>query len=81
MKVVNCNYDPVKDLHPVDQFGFVDLASALENNAVPSQMAGAETDYNGIENPDSILGKPSDIFEAMHMESAVNNYKPDESKD
>lgn len=58
-------FDPVKDIAPVDQFGFIDLKSALATGVVPSQLPDSDTDYNGIENPDAILGKPRDIFEAM----------------
>lgn len=82
MIVEKCFFDPVKDIAPVEQFGFVDLKSALANSVVPSVVADAESDYNGIENPDSILGKPTDVFEAMDMQSALlESAKSDESKD
>lgn len=82
MIVEKCFFDPVKDIAPVEQFGFVDLKSALANSVVPSVMADAENDYNGIENPDSILGKPSDVFEALDMQSALlDSANSDESKD
>lgn len=67
----NCAFDPVRDLTPVDQYGFIDMKSALANSVVPSVMPGAEVDYNGIDDPASILGKPSDIFEAIEMQRAV----------
>lgn len=58
-------FDPVKDIAPVDQFGFIDLKSALATGVVPSQLPDSDSDYNGIESPEAILGKPRDIFEAM----------------
>ena len=58
-------FDPVKDISPVDQFGFIDLKSALATGVVPSQLPDSDSDYNGIESPEAILGKPRDIFEAM----------------
>lgn len=58
-------FDPVKDIAPVDQFGFIDLKNALSTGVVPSQLPDSDSDYNGIENPEAVLGKPRDIFEAM----------------
>lgn len=58
-------FDPVKDIAPVDQFGFIDLKSALSTGVVPSQLPDSDSDYNGIENPEAVLGTPRDIFEAM----------------
>ena len=58
-------FDPVRDIAPVDQFGFIDLKTALATGIVPSQLPDSVSDYNGIDNPDAILGKPRDIFEAM----------------
>lgn len=71
MIVENCLYDPVRDLAPVDQYGFVDMKSALANSVVPSVMPGSAVDYNGIDDPASILGKPADIFEAIDMQKAA----------
>lgn len=71
MVVKDCKYDPVRDIAPVDQFGFIDLKSALAESVVPSQMPGAETDYNGIDDPIQVLGKPHDIFEAMDTQKAL----------
>lgn len=71
MIVYECNFDPVRDLTPVDQHGFTDLKSALANGCVPSVMPETDVDYNGIDNPDSILGTPRDIFEAIDAQKAV----------
>lgn len=71
MIVESCPFDQVRDLHPVDQFGFVDLKTALDQNVVPSQMPESDTDYNGIEEPQMILGKPRDIFEAIDSQKAI----------
>lgn len=71
MIVESCPFDPVRDLHPVDQFGFIDLKTSLAESVVPSQMPESDTDYNGIEDPQQILGKPRDIFEAIDTQNAV----------
>lgn len=69
-------FNPKRDKTPVSPSGFVDLQSAMVNHAVPSQIPGTDDDYNGIEEPQSILGKPRDVFEAMDMQKYVNEYKP-----
>lgn len=78
-------FNPLCDKNPVSSTGFVDLKSAFVNNAIPSNISNEDSDYNGIDDPASILGKPSDIFEAMEMESHISNFTPstrsDESED
>lgn len=71
MIVKDCPFDPVRDIAPVEQFGFIELKDALANSIVPSQMPESETDYNGIDEPDKVLGKPRDIFEAMDAQKAA----------
>lgn len=58
-------YDPVKDLNPVDPYGYVDLRSAFENHNVPSEIADELANYNGIDDPESILGTPKDILKRI----------------
>lgn len=77
----NLSFDPLCDIKPVSQTGFIDLVSAYQNNCVPSQLPNSESDYNGIEEPESILGKPSDVFEAMEMESYVNDASSSKNKE
>lgn len=80
MKVPTTHFDPVRDVCPVSQTGFVDLNSAFANNFVPSVAENAESDYNGIEDPASILGRPRDVFEAMQMESYIRETSADSEK-
>ena len=65
--ICECSFDPKKDIHEVDQFGFIDLQECLANGEVPSTIADSEDQYNGIDDPGEILGKPSDVFEAYKM--------------
>lgn len=74
-------YNPDRDLAPVDQFGFIDLKSALAESVVPSQMPDSDTDYNGIDEPDKVLGKPHDIFEAIDAQKAAEQLAASESGD
>ena len=73
MIVKNCDYNEVCDLKDVDQFGFIDLVECLENVVVPSTVANSEANYNDIEDPASILGKPRDVFEAYAMNDYVKS--------
>lgn len=73
MVVEKCAFNPKVDKTPVSLLGYVDLKSAMVNHALPSQIAESETDYNGIEDPASIMGRPTDVFEAMEMQSHVNS--------
>lgn len=80
MIVKDCPFDPVRDIAPVEQFGFIELKDALANSIVPSQMPESETDYNGIDEPDKVLGKPRDIFEAMDAQKAAEQLASSEGE-
>lgn len=80
MIVLDCRYDPVRDIAPVEQFGFIELRSALAESIVPSQMPDSETDYNGIDEPDKVLGKPHDIFEAIDAQKAAEQIASSEGE-
>lgn len=71
MVVTDICFDPRRDVAPVEQFGFIDLKTALESSVVPSQMPDSDTDYNGMEDPEQILGKPHDVFEAIETQKAL----------
>ena len=73
MIVKDCVYNEMTDIHDVDQFGFVDLVECLENGQVPSTISDSEPQYNDIDDPGSILGKPSDVFEAYKMQDYVKS--------
>lgn len=71
MIITECSFDPVRDLAPVEQFGFIDLKVSLDSSVVPSQMPESSSDYNGIDDPNKILGKPRDVFEAIDTQKAL----------
>ena len=64
-------FDKVKDMQEVDQFGYVDLCSAYANGAISGDLAVETGKMNGIEHPESILGKPSDEFDAIALNKVV----------
>lgn len=73
MIVEECSYNPVVDIKPVDEYGWIDAAVAYINKSVPSDLVTQESDYNGIDDPDSILGKPDDVFSALRMQERMLN--------
>lgn len=66
------DYDPVVDLSPVSQRGFVDLASCLDNGYVPTSVDGSDESYNGLEEPSAVGSLPTDVFEALRASQAVS---------
>lgn len=73
--VQDCKYDPVKDIQPVDQFGFVDIVKANANSAIEDPIQIVDERYNGIEDPRSIGTRPADQFEEMQANKAIVGYK------
>lgn len=57
----------------VDQIGFVDLRQAFETGVMPADIIGSEDNYNGIDVPESIVGRPDDIFAAHRAMSAISS--------
>lgn len=76
MKQSITTWSPRRNKKAVDQFGFVDVIKIINTNSLPATEADGADVYNGIDDPGSILGKPSDIFDAMSMQAAINDYKP-----
>ena len=69
-------YNPARDVSPVEQFGYIDAVSALDNKAVPGNVSASESKYNGIEDPSSIMNLASDVFEYDHQVRSIRDYKP-----
>lgn len=68
-------FDERQDISTVAQFGAVDLRVLAENNAIPGDVGASATDFDGVDDPGAILGRPSDPFEEIAMRKAVNEYK------
>lgn len=69
--IENTGTKPLGTLYEVSQFGWLDLAEAYRNHNVPASLDGLDAKSNGIEDPSSILGKPTDVFDAMRMKSYI----------
>jgi hypothetical protein len=62
----NCDFNEMRDISAVDQYGFVDLIECLTNGEVPSSISDTEMEYNEID-INNVLGKPTDVFDAYKM--------------
>ena len=70
-----CEYDPVRDVQEVDQFGYLDLRQAFLTGTVEGSLAPADESYNGVDDPSSLLSSPKDTFEAIRQAEAVAKAK------
>ena len=64
-------FDKLCDMQEVDQFGYIDLASAYTNGVVSGDVNPDQLSFNMIEDPASILGRPSDEFDVIRMRDYV----------
>lgn len=69
-------FDSRRDIAKVDQFGYVDLPKVLVNNTLPANMSNNDLKYSDIENPQSVMNRPKDVFEVAHLERSIRDYKP-----
>lgn len=65
------NYNPERDESPVDVEGVIDLKKYYAENLLPQEDDPTTNSFNNIEEPDAILGSPSDVFEQERMLSFV----------
>lgn len=72
MIVRECPFNPDVDLNEVDQIGYVNMREAWETHTVPGNLNPEDLQYNDIEDPASIAGKPSDIFDAVTAAQNLN---------
>ena len=72
-------YDWRRDVAEVNQTSGIDLAQSYKNMTLDGEVEMDANRFNGIEDPDSILGKPSDIFDAAHMKETIAGFKAPEA--
>lgn len=73
--VQECNYDPIRDVMPVDQYGYVDIVKANAESAIVDPIQLVEERFNDIDDPRSIGVRPSDVFEEMQANKAIVGYQ------
>lgn len=76
METKRYTFDEVCDIAPVAQFGGVDLRALAENGAIPAALATSPAEYNGIDEPGAVLGRPRDPFDEIAMRKSAKAYKP-----
>lgn len=64
-------YNPTKDNSPVDQVGFVNLRDAYVNSVIPGDLSVDVSEFNGVDEPGSLLGRSHDVFEAIRKGQSV----------
>lgn len=70
----SCRYNRLVDLQEVDQFGFVNLETSIENGFVPNNLSSDVGNYDGTSeslDPESFVGTPTDVFEAYRMQESL----------
>ena len=72
-KACSALYDPRVDLHPVDQCGFVDLNKAYVDGTISGDVAISDERFNGVQDPDTLLPRPKDRFDAMRQADFVKS--------
>lgn len=64
-------FDPKKDLHEVDQFGFVNIRDAFVNGTIEGSLSFEAEKYNGVSDASVMLHRPLDQFEALRQSEYV----------
>lgn len=64
-------FNPETDISEVDQFGFINITKSIQNGYVPGTNSSVQLEFDGCDDPSAIVGKPSDVFEAMRMQDAI----------
>lgn len=62
-----CGYDPRRDICAVVPTDVIDLKEAFVNGFIPDNVVVGDTEYDGNDEPASIIGRPSNDFEAIHL--------------
>lgn len=73
-----CKYNHRRDIMRVDVTGYFDICEAYSSGSVPATVPDSEERFNGIEDPRSIGGRPSDQFDAAQANIVIAGYKAPE---
>ena len=68
----SCKYDPYKDVQKVVPGLGVSIDDMLQTGIVKD--AGEELDNNGIDSPSDIIGRISDVFDALDAARIIKKY-------
>ncbi len=68
----SCKFNPTCDVREVQSFGYLELSDVMRTGIIPSNLSASQLQFNGIEDPQSILGSPCDTFDAMRMMQTIS---------
>lgn len=57
----------------VEQFGFIDLAEVAEKGIVPGGLDLTDEDFNGVNNPGTLISRNADVFDGLRKAQYVKN--------
>ena len=69
---VTCEYNELRDIGKVESGQAIDLNTALRTGVIPA--SNSPLDDNGIDDPDAILGRVHDKFDAIDAQRAIKKY-------
>lgn len=75
-----CFYNPSKDVSQVVQGDIVDLNQAFLNGSIPDNVTIPDSEYDGNEVPESIIGRPSNAFDAIHLKETIAGIQKDKTE-
>lgn len=67
-----CEFDPKVDLHPVDQFGYINLREAYDKGVISGEVSFTDESFNGML-PDDVMSRPRDKFERIRQADYVKS--------
>lgn len=67
------DYNPERDRVAVSQSDVLDLKSAFINGMLPENVSAPDVDYDNNEEPEKIIGRPANEFEAIHMVKTIKD--------
>lgn len=74
--IYRCKYDPRRDVRKVSPDGALNLKQAFASNSIPADIQVKDGKFNGIDDPASIAGRPSDSIDAEVMAATARGYNP-----
>lgn len=69
----DCHYNPDRDITPVDPEGVVNLKDAFVNGLIPDDVSVGDAEFDNNDNPRSIIGRPSNEFDAIHLKQTLQD--------
>lgn len=67
-----CKFNKMTDIAETSQSGFVDLSDLLSHGYVPPSLNVAPEEFNDIEDPKAVYGRPEDTFHAISLSKTLD---------